>query len=110
MRAIREFLVARIFFTFEASMIRDQLFNVQWFFVKQVCQQWLGALDRQKAKIPGQVVVASAITLILICERYKLNPREVMDIADRVIRRGWELDPRYLRGIREYFKEELPNG
>mgnify|MGYP000231654092 CR=1 FL=1 len=88
-------------------MIRDQMFNVQWHFVKQVCQQWLSALDKQKYKLPGQVVVASAITLIMICERYKLNPREVMDIADRVIRKGWDLDPRYIRGMRDYYKEEL---
>lgn len=88
-------------------MIRDGLFNVQWHFVKQVCVQWLAALDRQKYKLPAQVVMASAIVLIMICERYNLNPREVMGIADRVIRNGWDLDPRYLRGIREYFKEEL---
>lgn len=90
-------------------MIRDSMFNVQWHFVKQVCAQWLNSLDRVRTKVPGQVVVASAITLILICERYNLNPREVMDIADRVIRKSWDLDPRYVRGIRDYFKEELPN-
>jgi hypothetical protein len=91
-------------------MIRDSMFNVQWHFVKQVCQSWLNSLDKQKYKLPGQIVVASAVTLIMICERYKLNPREVMDIADRVIRKGWDLDPRYIRGMRDYFKEELVDG
>lgn len=90
-------------------MIRDQLFNVQWHWVKQVGQQWLDALDRAKRKLPGQTVMGVAVTFLLICERYSLNPREVLDIADRVIRKGWDLDPRYLRGMREYFKEELPD-
>ncbi len=88
-------------------MVRDSLFAVQWHFIKQCCQQWLDTLDRVKFKVPAQVVMASAIIFLLSCERFKLNPREVLDIADLVIRKSHDLDPRYVRGIREYLKEEL---
>lgn len=90
-------------------MIRDQLFNVQWEYVKQVGQQWLDALDRKRHAKGGQVLISSAIIFLMLCKRYDLNPREILDIADRVIRKGWDLDPRYLRGMRDYFKEVLPN-
>lgn len=85
------------------------MFNVQWAYVKRVGQQWLDAMDRTRMTIPGQVVLGIAVTFLMICKRYELNPREVLDVADRVIRKGWDLDPRYLRGMRDYFKEELPD-
>lgn len=90
-------------------MIRDQMFNVQWAYVKRVGQQWLDAMDRTRMTIPGQVVLGIAVTFLMICKRYELNPREALDVADRVIRKGWDLDHRYLRGMRDYFKEELPD-
>lgn len=91
-------------------MVRDSLFAVRWHFVKQVCQQWLDSLDRVKYNIPAQVVMANAVIFLLTCERFKLNPREVLDIADTVIRKSFDIDPRYVRGIREYLKEELKDG
>lgn len=113
MRVTWEFQVALIFHlhtTEESNVIRDGLFNIQWRYVKQVCQQWLDSLDRVGFKIPAQVVMASAILFLLQCERFKLNPREVLDIADLVIRKSYDLDPRYVRGIRQYLKEELKDG
>lgn len=79
--------------------------------MKQASFAYIDMLDRTKlTKTPNMVVMGVAVLFLLVCERFKLEPREVLDTAARVLRRAREVEPQYPRGISEYLHKELPDG
>ena len=56
---------------------------------------------------PPQVVTGIAVTFLLICKRFKLSPKDVLQVADNIIRRARSVEPMYVRAIDAYLKEEL---
>jgi len=88
-------------------MRHDRLYEVRWHFVKSVAFSWIDRLDKVKQKSAPDVVASTAIVLILICERFNLNPRAVMDTADRIVRRARDVNPQYPRAISQYLQEEF---
>lgn len=91
-------------------MRHDRLYDVQWRQVKQAAFAWIDSLQRLKHTAPVQVVTGTALNFLLVCERFKLNPRRVLETADKVLRRAREADPQYPRAIAQYLKEELRDG
>lgn len=88
-------------------MRHDRLYDVNWHLLRHVTFGWIDRLDKVKQKTPADIVMAAAINLLLICERFGLDPRRVMDTADRVVRRARDVAPQYPRAIEQYLKEEL---
>tara|TARA_Y100000361_G_scaffold117303_1_gene108436 strand:+ start:373 stop:657 length:285 start_codon:yes stop_codon:yes gene_type:complete len=90
----------------------DRLYDVRWDLIRLVTFAWLTRLDQatgNKRPAPADVVMAAAINFILVVERFGVNPREVLTVADRVIRRADDVSPTYTRAIRGFLKEELPD-
>ena len=85
----------------------EQLYDVRWELIKQAAIAWFVGLDMTAHKAPSQVVMGIAINFILVCERFGLNPREVLTVTDRVIRRSREHTPQYVRGMEQYLREEI---
>lgn len=88
-------------------MRHDRLYDVQWHIVKSVLFGWIDRLDKLKQKRAEDVVISTAIALHMICARFALNPRAVMDTADKVIRRATLVDPQYPRAIAQFLREEF---
>ena len=92
-------------------MRHDRLYDVRWKFVKQAAFAYIDMLDRTKlSKTPNMVIMGVAVLFLMVCERFKLEPRRVLDTADRVLRRARDVEPQFPRGIAEYLKKELPDG
>jgi hypothetical protein len=89
------------------TMRYDKLYDVDWHLLRHVTFGWIDAIGRIKRASPADVVVAAAINLLLVCERFKLNPRRVMDTADRVVRRARDVAPQYPRAIEQFLNEEF---
>jgi len=85
----------------------DRLYDVDWHILRHVTFSWIDTFGRIKKTRPADIVVAAAINLILICERFKLDPRRVMDTADRVVRRARDVAPQYPRAIEQFLREEF---
>lgn len=88
----------------------DRLYDVNWNLLRHVTFSWIDKLAKVKQKSPADVVVAAAINLLLVCERFGLDPRDTMQTADRVVRRAREVTPQYPRAIEMYLNRELPDG
>ena len=88
-------------------MRHDRLYDVRWDFLKLVTFQWISTLDKMKHKSAADVVTATAVTLLLVCRRFGLEPRRVMDTAERIVRRAEDVNPQYPRAISQYLAEEF---
>jgi len=85
----------------------DRLYDVRWRWIKQVSFAYLDTLDKISHKTPAQVVSGVAVLFLLVCERFELDPRRVLETADRILRRARDVEPMYPRGIAEYLTREL---
>ena len=92
------------------SMRHERLYDVRWALVKKASFAYLDMLDKAKLRHSPQVVIGVAVLFLLICERFGLNVRAVLDTADRVLRRARDVEPMYPRGIAEYLRKELGDG
>jgi len=88
-------------------MRHDRLYDVKWALLRHASFAWIDSMDRLKMRHPADVVMATAVCLILICQRFGLEPRRVMDTADRVLRRAKDVTPQYPRAIEHWLKEEF---
>lgn len=88
-------------------MRHEQLYDVRWRWVKQASFAYLDMMDKAKLRHSPQVVMGIACLFLLVCERFNLNVRAVLDTADMVLRRARDIEPQYPRGIAEYLKKEL---
>ncbi len=87
----------------------QRLYDVRWHLVKQASFGYLNQLDNAQIRDPAQIITGVAVLLLLICERFKLEVRDVLDTAARVLRRAKEVEPQYPRGISSYLRTELPD-
>lgn len=86
----------------------QDLYNVRWTFIKRTTFAWFTMLDKLGYRPgPKDVVAASGMTFLFVCERFKVDPREVLNVCDRIISSATLNDPQYPRGIREYMKEQF---
>lgn len=88
-------------------MRHDRLYDIRWKEARQVLAAWMTALDNTKTRAPSEVVMGAAIVFKLTCERFKLNPRRVLETADRVVRTARDQSPQYVRGMEEYLVKEI---
>lgn len=65
------------------------------------------ALDALQGSLAGQQAAATAMLFLLVCQRYRLDPREVLWKGERVLRDALtEGRGEYVRAIKTYLKEE----
>jgi hypothetical protein len=83
----------------------DRLYDVRWSEVRHIAFAWLNAL--QDKHTPRDQVIATAINFLLICKRFGLEPRRVLEVADRVIRHARDTKSRYIEAIELYMRNEL---
>ena len=84
------------------------MYDVRWQDVRLVAFSWIDAIQRIKQR-PAQMVVGLAVTFLLVCHRFGLEPRDVLEVAARVLNRARDVTPQYPRGIEEYLRNEVPN-
>jgi len=86
----------------------QDLYNVRWSFVKRTTFAWFTMLDKIDYHVgPRDVVAASGMTFLFVCERFGVDPREVLNVCDRIIRNATLNSPQYPRGIREFLAKEF---
>lgn len=87
----------------------ERLYDVRWELLRHVTFNWIDRLDKQKIKRPVDVIAGLGVLFLLVCERFDLNPREVLTVADRVLRRAREVTPQYPRAMETWLREEVPD-
>lgn len=90
-------------------MRHDRLYDLRWREIRQVAFSWIDQLDRIAHKRPAQVVGGLAVVFLLVCERFKADPRRVLETAERILRRAQDTEPMYPGAIRDYLRSEMPN-
>lgn len=58
---------------------------------------------------PEAIVATFATVLIMICERFRVDVRRVLEVTDRVIRDARDKHPVEMRAMDRYLREELPD-
>lgn len=83
----------------------DQLNMITSEKAQQVAFQVVNSLQSEK---PGHQVAAVAITFLLMCERYSVDPRDILDKTKRITYDALsEGRGEYIRAIKHYVQEEL---
>ena len=86
----------------------QDMYNVRWNLVKRTLFAWFTMLDQVGYRPgAGDVVAASGIGFLLICERFGVDPREVLNTCNRIVTKAEDIDPEYPRAIRMFLKKEL---
>jgi hypothetical protein len=92
----------------------SDLYDVSWRNIQQIAFAWVDRISRKDPGEPGitprDTVHSVAINFLLVCARFGLDPREVLGVADKVIRRARGVEPAYVRAIEAYLEAELPDG
>jgi hypothetical protein len=89
-----------------ANSITDQLNSVTSENSQKVAFTLLDMIQGIEPK--GLQLSGVALMFLLMCERYKQNPREVLDKSSRVLYDAFlEGRGEYIRAIQNYLKEEL---
>jgi hypothetical protein len=55
------------------------------------------------------VVAAVATLFLIICKRYRVDVRRVLETTDRIVRDAQETHPVEMRAMARYLREELPD-
>lgn len=85
----------------------QDLYTLRWTFVQRTTFAWFAMLDKLGYKPgPQDLVGASGMTFLFVCERFKVDPREVLNVCDRIISSATLNDPQYPRAIRELLAKE----
>jgi hypothetical protein len=50
------------------------------------------------------------VTFLLTCRRFGLEPRRVLEISERTLRRAADVEPQYPRAISAYLEQEVRDG
>lgn len=86
---------------------RDKLFNTSAQWVRGMAFQ---AISRTQNH-PEAIMLAFALNLLLMCDKYGIRVQEVMDHAARVKKLSRTDDPTgHFGACVEYIKHELPDG
>lgn len=91
----------------------DRLYDVRWDTLKLAAFSWITKVQKLDAEVgmpPNNVLTGLGVTFLLACERWKLDPRQALEVCDRVLRRAKDVNPQFPRGIAAYLKEEFNDG
>jgi len=66
-------------------------------------------LTRAQKERPAQITAAIATLFLAVCRRYRIEPRRVLEVTDRIMRDAQEKHPVEMRAMARYLKEELPD-
>jgi hypothetical protein len=81
-----------------------KIHNISHAAMKDVALKCCGVLQ----KTPGEVVVAGvACFFLIICKRYNMPVRRVLEATERVVRDSQEQNPVEMRALATYLKREL---
>jgi chorismate mutase len=84
----------------------DKLYDVTSIGIKNVSIRMLTAAQKEK---PEAIVSAIATLLLMVCKRYRIEPREVLDVTTRIIRDAQESHPVEMRAMQRFLREDLPD-
>ncbi len=84
----------------------DRLHRVTPHQLKTYALLSLNLLQRRR---PQEIVAAIAAVFILLCRRYKVDPRGVLDTVDTMVRHASEEHPVEMRALKRYLREDLPD-
>ena len=88
----------------------QDLYDVRWGEVSRLAYAYLTNFDQKFGKDeagPKDLVTGIAVLFILLCKRFNLDPRRVLETTDRVIRRAKDVEPQYVGAISMYLEREL---
>ena len=88
----------------------QDLYDVRWRNIRQITFSvidFFGKLVGRGEARPRDLVQGIAIMFLLVCARFKLEPRDVLETAARVTRYAKDTEPQYVRAIEAYLREEL---
>ncbi|NRA09623.1 MAG: hypothetical protein HRU02_15820 [Myxococcales bacterium] len=88
----------------------QDIYDVRWSRVREQAFAYINLFGKAKDQGFAQerdLVTGVAVNFLLVCERFKLDPRRVLETADRITRRARDVSPQYVRGIEEYLAQEL---
>lgn len=72
--------------------------------IRELCMKMLLRLQKEQ---PSAVVGGIAALFLMICDRYAVDPRRVLEITDRVLRDARDKHPVEMRAMARYIREEL---
>ena len=84
----------------------DKLYDLTAHGIRECSMRVLTHLQKEK---PEAAVGAVAVLLLMICERYFVDVRRVLEVTDRIIRDAREKHPVEMRAMSRYLREELPH-
>ena len=84
----------------------DRLFNLS---VADVKATVMRTVFRSKGEAAPTLVAATAMMLLLLCERHKIKVTEVLTAANNMLRVAQDKMPVEIRALRRYVREELPD-
>jgi chorismate mutase len=84
----------------------DKLYDVTALGIKNVSVRMLTAAQKEK---PEAIVSAIAVLLLMVCSRYRIEPRAVLDVTTRIIRDAQDNHPVEMRAMKRYIAKELPD-
>lgn len=91
----------------------DRIYDVRWDMLKHITFGWISTFDRLTGNArpsPADFTAAAGVLLLLICERFKVEPRDVMTAAGRMVRSADVHAPQHLRAMRDFLAKEMKDG
>lgn len=86
----------------DTRFVRDHLLNANHHSVAQAVMAIVDTLQHKKAETQ---IAASGILFLMVCERYGIEPREILNITDNILNRHEGRKPEY-EAARLYMKHE----
>jgi hypothetical protein len=83
-----------------------KLYDLTALGTKDTTMKLLGTLQSER---PEAVVAAVATLFLIICKRYRVDVRRVLETTDRIVRDAQETHPVEMRAMARYLREELPD-
>jgi hypothetical protein len=92
----------------EDPMTHSDIASASWLHIKQVAFAWIDTISHVRR--PAAVPVGLGVTFLLVCRRFGLEPRRVLEISERTLRRAADVEPQYPRAISAYLESEVRDG
>jgi hypothetical protein len=89
-------------------MTHSDIASAPWLQIKQAAFAWIDTIS--KIAVPTSVPVGLGVTFLLTCRRFGLEPRRVLEISERTLRRAADVEPQYPRAISAYLEQEVRDG
>ncbi len=82
----------------------DTLYDVKVYDLKQVIFHVTNTLSTHT---PAQIVAGVGALFLLLCKRYGVEPRRVLEANERMMRDAQDNHPVEMRAIKTYLREDL---